>query len=631
MALKKFILPLIFLGMVFFGGACAQEQEPALLVPPPIPDQEEAGQLEEAPDPPRALSICLGEEPRSLFYYGDSSLSARIIRQAIYDLPVSEGDDRSRLPLLEQLPSLENGLVATRAVTLQPGERMIDLYDSWTVLAEGIEYLPSGCYSADCAVTYSGEGEVTLDKVVVRFPLRDDLTWADGAPLTAEDSAFSFQMARELFSFPPPKPVRLTSSYEAVDEYTVEWTGIPGFLGLVDYSDFFFPPFPSHRWGELAPEALLTSESSTQKPLGWGAYQVEEWIEGDHLSLSTNPNYQGEDPVFDGLVFRFVSDVEEGLDAFNAGECEILLNVDGLEEALKESGGEPLAVEAGQSTYSSYVWDQISFGIGSLDPARTILSERKVREAISYCIDREGLAAQTPQVVKIASSFYPPGDPRFSAPGEKITYRPDRGAALLEEAGWMDHDQDPETPRQARGVPGIRDGSALELTLLLAGEGEIPPEGALIQETLAGCGVDLQVTTLPAAELLAPGPEGPIFGRRFDLAKFSWTTKGYQPCKLFLSSEIPGGYPFFYKAWGGTNAPGFSDAGFDGACQEILHNLPDQDGMLEAHQAVQSLLREELPVLPLFFRERLILFRADLEGLDQQGSTPLWNIEQIHD
>ncbi len=45
---------------------------------------------------------------------------------------------------------------------------------------------------------------------------------------------------------------------------------------------------------------------------------------------------------------------------------------------------------------------------------------------------------------------------------------------------------------------------------------------ASIQESLGQCGIDVAVTALPADELYAPGPEGLVFGRQFDLTLIAW-------------------------------------------------------------------------------------------------------------
>ena len=144
-------------------------------------------------------------------------------------------------------------------------------------------------------------------------------------------------------------------------------------------------------------EELKTAEISTRKPLGWGAYVIDEWISGDHISLHKNPLYfrAGENlPYFDDLVFRFVNNSSEALDALLVGECDFVdqtAMLDTLTSRLSElqQTGQVLVfyqMDAG--------WEQISFGITPFDSQREqIFALKEVRQAVAMCIDREALVA----------------------------------------------------------------------------------------------------------------------------------------------------------------------------------------------------------------------------------------------
>ena len=223
-----------------------------------------------------------------------------------------------------------------------------------------------------------------------------------------------------------------------------------------------------------------------------------------------------------------------------------------------------------------------------------------------------------------------PGDSRITSQAAGNPYQPAAAADLLEEIGWIDHDQDQNTPRIAQGVTDVKDGTLFQLTLLTAGVDEVPNSTQSIRDDLKSCGIEIEIELLPASELLAPGPEGPIFGRQFDLAQFAWTTGNYNLCVLFSSVEIPGSYPAYSKGWGGANASGYSNPDFDQACSLTLGNLPDQDSTLEAYQTVQQIFSEDLPVLPLFFRRQVIVYRTELKGFNNGTYDLFWNIETIH-
>jgi peptide/nickel transport system substrate-binding protein len=280
-------------------------------------------------------------------------------------------------------------------------------------------------------------------------------------------------------------------------------------------------------------------------------------------------------------------------------------------------------------SYDQPAWEQISFGVRSLDPFRQILSEKQVRTSIAQCLDRDQIAAARNDAGTTAENLYHPRDPRNSPENTPLIYQPQQARDILESLGWVDNDQDPGTPRVAAGVDGIPQGTVLQLSLLVPDLGEDNLTAIKIKEQLAGCGIDLEIQYLPSAELLAPGPDGPVFGRQFDLALFAWSTGSYHLCQIYQSEEIPGIYPASPKGWGGANATGYSQEDFDRACNRVLTSLPDSGESLEASLTIQALYQEDLPALPLFFRREILLYSPDLDGIQEGSNPPLVSIEYI--
>ena len=83
---------------------------------------------------------------------------------------------------------------------------------------------------------------------------------------------------------------------------------MPGYIDAT-FPYNYWTPLPEHLWGTYSALELLTADVSSRKPVGWGAYIIDEWVDGDYISLSKNPNYFRKDeglPPFENLVFRFV-------------------------------------------------------------------------------------------------------------------------------------------------------------------------------------------------------------------------------------------------------------------------------------------------------------------------------------
>lgn len=646
--IKQFLIPLLFiLGTLTSCRTVSQTNTPSSEDPTPIGSS--AGEAiptatissdatttpSPTPEPPRVLSICMGQEPASLFVYGDTTAAAQGILQAIYDGPFDRFNGEIIPIILQRIPSLDNGGAEFSQVEVTAGELIVDNQGSLVTLGEGVEYRPSGCTNPDCALVYSGTEAVLMDELIVRFELLQDLTWSDGEALTAQDSVYAYQVVRIAFNTANLEPVRFARSYQLVDDLTVAWNGFPGYQGS-EYRTFFFTPLPEHLYGNLAVEELFSAQDSSQTPLGWGPYQIDEWVRGDHITLSRNPNYfrAGEGlPHFDFLVYRFVPNPQDAVNAFDAGECD-LIDQTALDESQygdlferQEDGDLSVLLQLGTA------WEQLTIGIQSLAPGRPdYFGQTQVRQAVAQCVDREAIAAAAfPIDAQIPSTYVMPGHPLFNPNVETHPFDPSAAQELLQAAGWVDLDNDPVTPRTALSVPGVPDGMPFEVTYLVPDDDVRPQIAQQIAASLAECGIGVNVSPMPMEELFAPGPEGPVFGRQFDLVQFAWISSTEPSCDLYTTGEIPGPYPDFPKSWGGGNAAGFSNELFDEACYQGLYSLPDDPSYIDGHNTAQLIFSQELPALPLYQLGKIAVARPDLCGVDLVSGINIvwWHLEDI--
>ncbi len=612
------------------SGLVSQATEnPATAAPAP------AAETASAPHAKRVLTVCMGQEPSSLFLYSDSSQAARNIRQAIYDGPFDIVQYALTPVILESIPTLAAGDVKFEPVSVQPGSQIVDSTGKLVSLAENVSYLPAGCADFSCAAKYSGQEPVTIDQQVVRFKLRSGLLWADNTPLKADDSQYSYEVAKSLYPRARADIIVRTQSYLALDDTTVEWKGLPGYR-FSGYVATFFPPLPRHAWGTQTPQDLLASEPVNRAPLGWGPFIIDEWTPGDHISLSRNPYYFRSTeglPYFDQLVFRFVSDADQALAALMAGECDY------LDETIHIQPNSPALAEGQASNklrllqQAGPAWEHLDFGLLSRNATLPpFFRSKEVRQAVVQCIDRAKIAAEiNPAQPVVLDSYTPSDNPLFNPDIKKYSFDPKAAGTLLEAAGWLDEDNNPATPRLARGVAEIAEGTPFEFAFLTTDEPDKQRVGKMLQESLTQCGIKISVTSLPAETLFAAGPDGVIFGRNFSLAQFGWMGSLEPPCYLFTSQEIPGNYPEFPKGWGGANPSGYSNPDFDRTCYRAMSALPEQAEYKAAHQLAQSIFADDIPVIPLYLRTKMIAISPQICGvvLDPSADSALWNLENI--
>jgi len=578
---------------------------------------------------PRVLTICLGAEPDSLYLYADDTHAARVIREAIYDGPIDTVGYSYQPVILQKLPSLADGDAVIATITVETGAPIVDANGDMVKLATGTRVRPSGCRADDCVVSFDGQ-PITMDRMQATFTLEPGLRWSDGESLTAQDSVYSFELARRADT-PNWKWLELrTSSYVVQDDHTVVWTGLPGFLDPA-YATAFWTPLPAHAWSQYAPAELLTQDTVTRAPLGYGPYVIDAWTPGQSIRLSPNPYYfraaEGL-PFFETLTFRFISnqDVSIALDALAQGRCDVLGLDLYLERDLERLREMETSGEGHLYTISGPIWEHLTF---NADPPPdyeqpAFFRDVRTRRAVAHCIDRQALIEQvTGGLGKVSDAYLPVEHPLYAADAVILhPYDPAQGQALLEEVGWRDLDGD--GVREAHGIPGFFDRAAFHIRYSTTTADMHAQISALVAADLAACGIQAEVEQLEPATFFEDGAGMPLYGRRFDLAEFSWLTDAQPPCGLYLAREISSEV----NQWSGQNFGGYNNPTYDALCNQALAALPGEPAYVSAHREALHLFSADLPALPLFFRPRIYAARADLTGFSPDAiAVETWNVE----
>jgi peptide/nickel transport system substrate-binding protein len=604
----------------------------------PTPELPPTASPSSTPPPARNLTICLGEEPNTLYPEASPNSAARSVLAAIDDGPIDTISYDYQPVILERIPTIADGDVQIVPVEVKAGDTIVDIGGGALLLAAGTRIRPSGCRGDDCVVTYDGTSTLKMDQMIVTFHMRADVTWSDGTPLTAEDSVYAYQLEVETAEVGSRFLLDHTQVYEAADPATTQWWGLPGYLDP-SFMTNFWSPAPKHAWSQFKATELPQIDIASRTPIGWGPYQVEEWAAGDHITLSKNPNYFriGEGyPKFDELTFRFISDPNAAISELIAGRCDILdpsIRLDGqmaLLSQLEQSGQARATIVPGMAIE----WLGLGIIPGSYDDGISlakndrpdVLADARTRQALALCLDRQK-AVDTVLYGRstVPLSFVPPDHPLYD--GNVPTYRHDAAAGiqLLEQAGWKDTDSDPSTPRVASSVANVPAGTRLILNYFSTPALQRRQVANILSKSLGACGVGVNLQYYSQDDLYAPGPEGLLFGRRFDLIQYAMSTEEVlPPCSWFMSSQVPN----TSNHWIGTNVTGFKDPEYDAACHAASLTLPGETGFDAAFKQAQAIFAAEMPAIPLYYRLKVAASRADVCHFDLDPSAnPLWNIE----
>ena len=199
-----------------------------------------------------------------------------------------------------------------------PGSGMALLFENVLVSTADDAY---GTYCYLCTTM-----EFPESKDWVIFNLREDVTFADGTPATAQDAKFTFDLFMEQGL---PEYVNVVkgfvSSVELLDTYRIKYNfaekaprrEVIGFAGGI--------PVFSKAWFE---ESGARIDESTLEPfLGTGPYVLESFDVGRQIIYARNPNFWGADNPFnvgqnnfDRVRYEYFADSSAALEAFKAGE-----------------------------------------------------------------------------------------------------------------------------------------------------------------------------------------------------------------------------------------------------------------------------------------------------------------------
>lgn len=594
------------------------EETPEAVVGTPTPPEPE----------PKELVVCQAAEPDSLFLYSTRMLDKENIHHTIYENLVTQRDYGYQAQGIEKLPSLEDGDAVLQTVTVQAGDTVLSADDEVMTLAEGVEVVNA----ARERVTFDGT-PLEMQQLVVDFTLKP-MVWSDGKPVSAADSVFSFEVNRTVevpFTTVDTFRTARTAGYEATDDLSLRWTGLPGWLDQTYFLNVWIP-LPEHQLGKYDVDLLHELPDSARRPLSSGPFMVVDWQPGDFIALAPNPHYYRRAeglPKIGPLTFRFSPDPNQLLADLLSGQCDIVtqsaVNFGQIEFIMdaEESGLLQASIQSG------VIFEHLAFGIDSFgeygdeNGRPDWFQDVRVRQALAMCTDRQGIMEQIMfGQSEVWDGYASPTHPLHPSGAAQWSYDVTKANALLDEVGYLDSDDD-----------GIREdlttGTPFAIELITSVGAELRPRiVSRIAQNWLECGVRVTEKGLPGLELFALGPDGPLFGRRFDVALFAWTSGMEPPCQNWQSDQIFGAE----DSIGDNNVTGWFNLAFDAACQQTQQTFWDSPEFIAGHQAAQLVFAAELPSLPLFPRVKLAVARPEVLNfdLDATQNSELWNLFEIN-
>lgn len=296
------------------------------------------------------------------------------------------------------------------------------LYDRLVDFAQGpeVKIVPA------LATTWT----VSPDGLVYTFNLRTDATFADGTPVTSAAVKYTFERITNT-SHPEHFGINWTENIlgewfdriEAPDDQTVVFHLHRPFVPMLANL-----AMPSASIVNPAHIKAMGADNSAARPMGSGAYELEEWKRGAYLKLKARPNHWRGRPKTDTLFWRVQADMNQALSALRKGETHVVLVLSPSVVGEQDDQGEGRIVRA----------PMLAIGHVYLNVKKAPLESKELRLALNYAVDREALCNGLLRGSAFpASGVIPPGmlghreDKPFG-----FTYDPEKARALLKQAGF---------------------------------------------------------------------------------------------------------------------------------------------------------------------------------------------------
>jgi peptide/nickel transport system substrate-binding protein len=438
------------------------------------------------------------------------------------------------------------------------------------------------------------------------YRLRPNLTWHDGAPLTAEDFVLAWRIYLDpaLGNF-ETKPENLMDSVTAPDPQTVliRWKKTYPDADALAFGAL--DPLPHHILGELytagqgdpgAAEALVNHRYWNYEYVGAGPYRLERWEPSAEWEGAAFDGHALGRPKIDRVIVRLIPDLNTTLANIMAGEVHFA-----PDNTLQWEHGQTLLRDWEPSGRGKVILKRgvpvvMEVQLRPEHAANLALLDVRVRRALAHAIDRkalneglfDGRGFPTEHAVPEGAPFFAEVDRAVM----KYPLDPRRTEQLMHEAGFI---------KDQEGMFTDASGQRFQVELRYSQSPEWERRAAILSDSFRQAGI-----------LGTPYPLPVEAGRsRETRATFPSLASrgGGVEEQNFTSAEIASPA----NRWGGRNRTGWSSPEYD-RLFEAFNTTLNRAERIQHFAGMQRLLSENLPVYMLHFYMRVNGYTAGLVG-----------------
>jgi peptide/nickel transport system substrate-binding protein len=410
------------------------------------------------------------------------------------------------------------------------------------------------------------------DDHTIDATLRDDARFSDGSPVTAADVVGTYMtvLAPESRSSSHKMLTERLFSVEAIGDRVARFhlkAPLATFLSDIDFGIVSFHD----------------GSPRSDRVIGAGPYRLLA-LTADGATLERNPFYFGDPPRLPRLEIKFVRDAAARLLMLAGGSADVIQNAVRLDLVPAVAAQPRVQLQTAHS-------DVLTFLMMNNDDK--VLSDRRVRQAIALALDRpQIIAAKLEGLAVPATGLLPPQHWAYNGDVARWTHDAARARQLLDEAGLRDPDGDGPAPRLHLIYKTSSDAFRVAIARVIAAQ-------------LAEVGIAVEVRPFEFATFFADIKRG-----AYQLASMQ-TTDITDPDFYFM---------YFHSSWIPSEAArdGFNRWRYRSPLVDRLtlagRQELDRARRKQIYDQVQRQVAEDVPIVPLWHEDNVVLSNADVRG-----------------
>ena len=237
---------------------------------------------------------------------------------------------------------------------------------------------PEGTVIPDLAAKY----EISPDGLTYTVTLRENATFHDGAPVTADDVLFTISEANDPTIKSPKRPNWDGVAVEKLDEHTVRFTLRQAYAPFLQ--NLTLGILPKHLWSESNAEEFALNKYNVE-PIGSGPFEVRS-VSRDGNGIPTRfelipfAEYALGEPYLSRLTIKFYGNESDLISAWKSGDIESLSGI-----SFEHLEGLPKNARIEKAPLSRI------FAVFLNQNQAPIFAHKEVRRALDAALDKQKL------------------------------------------------------------------------------------------------------------------------------------------------------------------------------------------------------------------------------------------------